>query len=142
MKFRLLLLFVYFRLVWLSRNDVAFQEKIAGRSLVFVFGASDRAIYRHYRLTDGRIESRRGMPERYDLSLEFKTAGYGYRMLTEKTRDPLSFAKGMNKREIELRGKMEDVFWLIGVGKHLPLKRKKAKSKSVAPATGRMTATY
>lgn len=140
MKFRVLLYFIYLRLRWLSKNDPRFKEKIADKSLVIVFGAADRSIYRHYRLADGSIESGRGLPEKYDLSLEFKSAGYGYRMLTQKAHAPMSFAKGMNKRDIVLRGKMENVFWLMGIGKHLPLKRKKPRKATHAHPQGRMSA--
>lgn len=134
MKFRILLLFIYVRLVWLSRKDVRFKEKIADKSVVLVFGAADKSIYRHYRFDAGKIESRRGLPEKYDLSLEFSSAAYGYRLLTQKAHDPMSFARGMNKRDIILRGRMDEIFWLMGLGKHMPLKRRKSRSR---PSSGR-----
>lgn len=140
MKFRVLLYFIFLRLRWLSKNDARFKEKISDKSMVLVFGAADRSIYRHYRLTEGRVESGRGLPEKYDLSLEFKSAAYGYRMLTQKAHAPMSFAKGMNKREIVLRGKMDNVFWLMGISKHLPLKRKKSRKAAAVRIESRISA--
>jgi hypothetical protein len=121
------------RINWLSKNDLRFQRKLAGQNLAITFGARDKNIYRYYQITDGIVSSRRGIPEKSDLHLEFQNARYGFKMLSRKAHNPIAFAKGMSQGSIILKGEMQHIFWLISASKDLPLKRKKAKKGNLKP---------
>lgn len=123
MKFRLLLLAIYVRLFWLSHFNRQFQQRVSGKDFCFYFGLMDSSIGRSFRISHGRISSRSGDYKAADIHISFCSEEYGHRMLLTAGRKPLRFADGMNKNRIVVRGTVDYLFWLMDIGRYLPLKK-------------------
>jgi hypothetical protein len=126
MKFRLLLLVIYIRLWWLSHFSEQFKHRISGKSFCFHIGLTDSTVGRSYRLSNGRVASCTGNKDSADIYIQFCSVDYGYRMLLTGSKKPLRFADGMNRKKIVVRGTIDYLFWLMDIGRYLPLDRKSA----------------
>lgn len=122
MKFKLLLLAIYVRLFWLSRFNQKFQKRVSDKNFCFYFGLTDSSIGRSFRISDGRIRSHSGDYNTADIHISFYSAEYAYQMLLTANKKPLLFADGMNKNRIVVRGTVDNLFWLMDIGRHLPIK--------------------
>ena len=129
MRFRILLVLIYLRLRWLSNNNSKFQRQVAGQDLSISIGLIDDDRGRYFVIKNGNITSSIGTIETSDLHIRFRSAAYGYSLLTKAANNPLAFAKGMNNHNIQLVGQMHHIFWFAEVGGYLPLRKKKSKKK-------------
>lgn len=124
LKFRLLLLSIYVRLWWLSHFNQRFRQRVEGKDFSFSLGLINSPVERRFSLSQGRVTSQSNSQSAADVSIHFCSGEYGYRMLMMGGRKPLKFADGMNKQHIVVRGTVDYLFWLMDLGRYLPLQKR------------------
>jgi hypothetical protein len=123
MKFRILLILLYVRMLWLSRFNDKFKQRIQEQDISIAIGLIDSDRSRYFKIQKGRVTSSIGSVAASDLQIRFCSAAYGYSTLLTAVKKPLKFAKGMDNRKIILVGQMPTIFWFINLSKYLPLKK-------------------
>ncbi len=123
MKFRFLLWAMGLLMARASRNNPAFQQQLADKSLVFQLQTQDGKVARHFIVKDQRISSKGGTYPEPAFSIAFKDAAYGFATLQAKNKQ-LAFMTGIQDKSIQIKGNPALVIWFQGLTKYLKPKKK------------------
>ncbi|KTB70456.1 MULTISPECIES: SCP2 sterol-binding domain-containing protein [Pseudomonas] len=125
MKFRFLLWMLGLLMARASRNNPAFQQQLAGKDLTFQLQTADGKIARHFVVHDQRIRSASGVVAAPAFAISFRDAAFGFATLQAKNKQ-LAFMKGIQDKDIQIKGNPALVIWFQGLVKYLKPKKKAA----------------
>ncbi|RMR19061.1 hypothetical protein ALP90_04084 [Pseudomonas amygdali pv. ulmi] len=125
MKFRFLLWMLGLLMARASRNNPAFQQQLAGKDLTFQLQTADGKIARHFVVHDQRIRSASGVVAEPAFAISFRDAAFGFDTLQAKNKQ-LAFMKGIQDKDIQIKGNPALVIWFQGLVKYLKPKKKAA----------------
>ncbi|RMR04262.1 SCP2 sterol-binding domain-containing protein [Pseudomonas syringae group genomosp. 7] len=125
MKFRFLLWMLGLLMARASRNNPAFQQQLAGKDLTFQLQTADGKIARHFVVHDQRIRSASGLFAEPAFAISFRDAAFGFATLQAKNKQ-LAFMKGIQDKDIQIKGNPALVIWFQGLVKYLKPKKKAA----------------
>lgn len=124
MKFRLLLWMLGLLMARASRKNPAFQQQLAGKDLTFQLQTTDGTVARHFIIAGQRISSRSGAVPEPAFAICFKDAAFGFDTLQAKNKQ-LAFMKGIQDKDIQIKGNPALVIWFQGLMKYLKPRKKK-----------------
>lgn len=123
MKFRLLLWLLGRLMTKASRSNPAFQQQLADKDLTFQLHTLDGKVARHFVVKHQRVSSFSGPCEQPAFALGFKDAACGYAILTASDKQA-AFLRGIQSREIRIKGNPLLLIWFQGLTRHLlPVKK-------------------
>ncbi|QXW44941.1 helicase [Pseudomonas amygdali] len=125
MKFRFLLWMLGLLMARASRNNPAFQQQLAGKDLTFQLQTADGKIARHFVVHDQRIRSASGVVAAPAFAISFRDAAFGFATLQAKNKQ-LAFMKGIQDKDIQIKGNPALVIWFQCLVKYLKPKKKAA----------------
>jgi hypothetical protein len=125
MKFRFLLWMLGLLMARASRNNPAFQQQLAGKDLTFQLQTVDGKIARHYTVSGERISSAAGMVAEPAFAIVFRDAAYGFATLQASNKQ-LAFMKGIQDKDILIKGNPALVIWFQSLTKYLKPRKKKS----------------
>ncbi|KPW24469.1 Superfamily II DNA and RNA helicase [Pseudomonas cannabina pv. alisalensis] len=125
MKFRFLLWVLGLLMARASRNNPAFQQQLAGKNLTFQLQTADGRVARHFVVQDQRIRSASGVVAEPAFAISFRDAAFGFATLQAKNKQ-LAFMKGIQDKDIQIKGNPALVIWFQGLTKYLKPKKKVA----------------
>ncbi|BAN51280.1 hypothetical protein [Metapseudomonas resinovorans] len=129
MKFRFLLWMLGRLMAKASRDNVEFQQQLAGKDLVFQLHTLDGKIARHFIVRDLRVLSKRGPASAPAFAIGFKDGAYGFATMSAKNKQ-LAFMQGIQNKDIQIQGNPSLVIWFQGLTKHLVPKKKAVEKKA------------
>lgn len=124
MKFRFLLWMLGLLMARASRNNPAFQQQLAGKDLTFQLQTADGKVARHYTVSGERIRSAAGTVVEPAFAIVFRDAAYGFATLQASNKQ-LAFMKGIQDKDILIKGNPALVIWFQGLTKYLKPRKKK-----------------
>ncbi|MGN2410488.1 SCP2 sterol-binding domain-containing protein [Pseudomonas syringae] len=125
MKFRFLLWMLGLLMARASRNNPAFQQQLAGKNLTFQLQTADGKIARHFVVQDERIRSASGLVAEPAFAILFRDAAFGFATLQARNKQ-LAFMKGIQDKDIQIKGNPALVIWFQGLTKYLKPRKKAA----------------
>ncbi|RML60438.1 hypothetical protein ALQ93_04092 [Pseudomonas syringae pv. pisi] len=125
MKFRFLLWMLGLLMARASRNNPAFQQQLAGKDLTFQLQTADGKVARHFVVNDQRIRSASGTVAEPAFAIVFRDAAFGFDTLQAKN-NQLAFMKGIQDKDIQIKGNPALVIWFQGLVKYLKPRKKTA----------------
>ncbi|KAA8718270.1 SCP2 sterol-binding domain-containing protein [Pseudomonas cannabina] len=125
MKFRFLLWVLGLLMARASRNNPAFQQQLAGKNLTFQLETADGRVARHFVVQDQRIRSASGVVAEPAFAISFRDAAFGFATLQAKNKQ-LAFMKGIQDKDIQIKGNPALVIWFQGLTKYFKPKKKVA----------------
>lgn len=125
MKFRFLLWMLGLLMSRASRNNPALQQQLAGKALTFQLQTADGKIARHFIVQDQRISSKSGKVAEPAFAISFRDAAFGFATMQAKNKQ-LAFMKGIQDKDIQIKGNPAHVIWFQGLTKYLKPKKKKS----------------
>lgn len=123
MKFRFLLWAMGLLMAKASRNNLAFQQQLQDKDLVFQMQTLDGKVARHFIVKDLRITSQGGLHPQPAFAIAFKDAAYGFATLQASNKQ-LAFMQGIQDKNIQIKGNPALVIWFQGLMKYLKPKKK------------------
>lgn len=123
MKFRFLLWAMGLLMARASRKNPAFQQQLQGKDLVFQLQTLDGKAARHFTVSNNCISSSAGTHASPAFAIAFKDAAYGFETLQAKNKQ-LAFMKGIQEKDIQIKGNPALVIWFQGLMKYLKPKKK------------------
>ncbi|MCD5995361.1 helicase [Pseudomonas sp. CDFA 602] len=123
MKFRFLLWMLGLLMARASRNNPAFQQQLAGKDLTFQLQTADGKVARHFVVRDQRISSASGRVSEPAFAISFRDAAFGFATMQAKNKQ-LAFMKGIQDKDIQIKGNPALVIWFQGLTKYLKPKKK------------------
>ncbi|CAM3457189.1 helicase [Pseudomonas floridensis] len=123
MKFRFLLWMLGLLMGRASRSNPAFQQQLAGKDLTFQLQTADGKVARHFIVRDQRISSLKGLVAEPAFAISFRDAAFGFETLQAKNKQ-LAFMKGIQDKDIQIKGNPALVIWFQGLTKYLKPKKK------------------
>ncbi|QVK32190.1 helicase [Pseudomonas syringae] len=125
MKFHFLLWMLGLLMARASRNNPAFQQQLAGKDLTFQLQTADGKVARHFVVNDQRIRSASGTVAEPAFAIVFRDAAFGFGTLQAKNKQ-LAFMKGIQDKDIQIKGNPALVIWFQGLVKYLKPRKKTA----------------
>lgn len=125
MKFRFLLWALGLLMARASRTNPAFQQQLVGKELTFQLQTADGKIARHYVVSGERIRSGAGKVNEPAFAISFRDAAYGFATLRASNKQ-LAFMKGIQDRDIQIKGSPALVIWFQGLTKYLKPRKKRS----------------
>ncbi|AHG43378.1 helicase [Pseudomonas syringae CC1557] len=122
MKFRFLLWMLGLLMTRASRNNPAFQQQLTGKNLTFQLQTADGKIARHFVVQDERISSASGLVAEPAFAISFRDASFGFVTLQAKNKQ-LAFMRGIQDKDIQIKGSPALVIWFQGLTKYLKPKK-------------------
>lgn len=122
-KFKAMLWLLGFLLRKAARKNPDFQKQLEGKNFVFQLQTQDGKAVRSYRIAEQQIRSRGRAHRSPAFSISFKDAQTGLRILTSK--DKNAFMKGIQDKDILIKGDLSLVMWFQSISKYLKPKKKK-----------------
>lgn len=123
MKFRFLLWMLGVLMARASRNNPAFRQQLAGKELTFQLQTTDGKVARHYIVSDERVRSASGQVDAPAFAISFRDAAFGFATMQAKNKQ-LAFMKGIQDKDIQIKGNPAQVIWFQGLTKYLKPKKK------------------
>ncbi|KPB55705.1 Uncharacterized protein AC511_4416 [Pseudomonas coronafaciens pv. oryzae] len=108
-----------------SRDNPDFQQQLAGKNLTFQLQTTDGKVARHFVVEDQRIRSASGMVADPDFAIAFRDSAYGFATLQAKNKQ-LAFMRGIQDKDIQIKGSPALVIWFQGLTKYLKPRKKEA----------------
>jgi hypothetical protein len=124
MKFRLILLFVGWRLRWLAWRNAEFRDKLAGKDLVMQWRTKAGAPSRSFHFLPDRVMARGGLHPSPAVTLSFEDAHYAVQMLMTARKNQMAFMTGMQQGKIRIEGDASQLMWFMGLLKYIVPKRR------------------
>lgn len=128
MKFRFLLWMLGLLLARASRNNPEFQKQLAGKDLTFQLQTADGKVARHFIVSGERVRSASGKVAEPAFAISFRDAAYGFATMQAGNKQ-LAFMKGIQDKDIQIKGNPALVIWFQGLTKYLKPRKKKAANK-------------
>ncbi|EEB60393.1 conserved hypothetical protein [Pseudomonas syringae pv. tomato T1] len=125
MKFRFLLWMLGRMMARASRDNPDFQQQLAGKNLTFQLQTTDGRIARHFVVQDQRIRTASGVVAEPAFAIAFRDAAFGFATLQAKNKQ-LAFMRGVQDKDIQIKGNPALVIWFQGLTKYLKPKKKAA----------------
>ncbi|MCI3947967.1 helicase [Pseudomonas syringae] len=125
MKFRFLLWMLGRLMARASRDNPDFQQQLAGKNLTFQLQTKDGKVARHFVVEEQRIRSATGTVAEPAFAIAFRDAAFGFDTLQAKNKQ-LAFMRGIQDKDIEIKGNPALVIWFQGLTKYLKPRKKKA----------------
>ncbi|KPW39385.1 hypothetical protein ALP45_200032 [Pseudomonas coronafaciens pv. atropurpurea] len=125
MKFRFLLWMLGRLMARASRDNPDFQQQLAGKNLTFQLQTTDGKVARHFVVEDQRIRSASGMVADPAFAIAFRDSAYGFATLQAKNKQ-LAFMRGIQDKDIQIKGSPALVIWFQGLTKYLKPRKKEA----------------
>ncbi|AQL40137.1 SCP2 sterol-binding domain-containing protein [Pseudomonas syringae] len=108
-----------------SRDNPDFQQQLAGKNLTFQLQTTDGRIARHFVVQDQRIHTASGVVAEPAFAIAFRDAAFGFATLQAKNKQ-LAFMRGIQDKDIQIKGNPALVIWFQGLTKYLKPKKKAA----------------
>ncbi|MFJ4144233.1 SCP2 sterol-binding domain-containing protein [Pseudomonas sp. NPDC089734] len=125
MKFRFLLWVLGLLMARASRTNPAFQQQLADKELTFQLQTADGKVARHFIVSGQRIRSAGGVVAEPAFAISFRDAAFGFATMQAQNKQ-LAFMKGIQDKDIQIKGNPALVMWFQGLTKYLKPKKKKA----------------
>lgn len=123
MKFRFLLWMLGLLMARASRTNPAFQQQLADKELTFQLQTADGKVARHFVISGQRIRSASGVVAEPAFAISFRDAAFGFATMQAKNKQ-LAFMKGIQDKDIQIKGNPALVMWFQGLTKYLKPKKK------------------
>ncbi|MBX8513499.1 helicase [Pseudomonas cichorii] len=124
MKFRFLLWMLGLLMARASRTNPAFQQQLADKELTFQLQTADGKVARHFIVSGQRIRSAGGVVAEPAFAIVFRDAAFGFATMQASNKQ-LAFMKGIQDKDIQIKGNTSLVMWFQGLTKYLKPKPKK-----------------
>ncbi|RMQ48128.1 hypothetical protein ALQ04_02674 [Pseudomonas cichorii] len=125
MKFRFLLWMLGLLMARASRTNPEFQQQLAGKDLTFQLQTADGKVARHFIVNGQRIRSAGGVVAEPAFAISFRDAAFGFATMQAKNKQ-LAFMKGVQDKDIQIKGNPALVMWFQGLTKYLKPRKNKA----------------
>ncbi|ASK35750.1 hypothetical protein [Alloalcanivorax mobilis] len=119
MKFRLILLLLGWRLVWLARRNPGFRGQLENRDVIMQWRTFDGSVARWYHFRPARVESHHGLNPAPSVTLNFKDADYAFRTLQAAGKNQMAFMEGMQAGDIKVEGDPGHLMWFMTLMKFI-----------------------
>lgn len=120
MAFRLVLWLLALRLRWLGKRNEEVRERLAKQSLVLQWRTQSGKPARWFYFSAAGVSSRRGLHTAPKTTLNFKDAGYAFRILREASKNQMAFMQGMQAGDIKVEGDAAGLMWFMTLMPYLP----------------------
>lgn len=120
MAFRLVLWLLALRLRWLGKRNAEVRERLAKQSLVLQWRTRSGKPARWFYFNATGVSSGRGLHSAPKTTLNFKDAGYAFRILREASKNQMAFMQGMQAGDIKVEGDAAGFMWFMTLMPYLP----------------------
>lgn len=120
MAFRLVLWLLALRLRWLGKRNAEVRERLAKQSLVLQWRTQSGKPARWFYFNATGVSSGRGLHSAPKTTLNFKDAGYAFRVLREASKNQMAFMQGMQAGDIKVEGDAAGLMWFMTLMPYLP----------------------
>lgn len=123
LKFKALLWLLGLLLKKAARKNPDFQKQLAGKDFAFQLQTADGKAVRSFVVANNQIRSKRRAHSAPAFTISFKDAATGLRIMTSK--DKNAFMRGIQEKDIVIKGDLSLVMWFQSISKHLKPAKKK-----------------
>jgi trimethylamine-N-oxide reductase (cytochrome c) len=110
MQLQALLLGVSLAMNYTALRHPSFKQRLREKKFVAQVKVKDNSVGRSYRFGKGRVTSRPGIHDNPDMTISFKTAGLGVKLLTPPV-DHMAFINAMKNFALQMEGEDELTQW-------------------------------
>jgi hypothetical protein len=101
-KFSILLFVLMQKIKWAAKKRPAVQNKVKEKNFTIVIKTEDGARGRYFTFSDGAVKSGKGDHPKADVSLIWKDAGTGFKVMIRQSDN--AFVKAMQKGTLKIQG--------------------------------------
>lgn len=116
MLFRIILLLLGFRMMWLSRYNKSFQKLVEGKDLVLQFRTRSGDVARHYKIVNSKVYPEPGVHPKPNIIFNFKSARFAAKTIIAAGKRPAIFMEAALRHDIWTEGDINLMGWFTKVG--------------------------